>query len=74
MKSGTIGYIVGGVALLAIGSYFMFRPPVDHEKFANERTLQGIAYPAAAGGGRKSRKNKKSKVGSKKRKTVLKKF
>jgi hypothetical protein len=67
MNSGTIGYIVGGVALLAIGSYFMFRQPFDSEKFANERTLQGIAYPAPAGGGRKSRKNKKSKVGSKKR-------
>jgi hypothetical protein len=70
MKSGTIGYIVGGVALLAIGSYFMFRPPVDREKFANEKTLQGFAYPAAAGG-RKSRKNKKSKVGSKKRPSVF---
>jgi len=66
MKSGTIGYIVGGVALLAIGSYFMFRPPVDHEKLAREYASQGIAYPAAAGG-RKSRKNKKSKIGSKKR-------
>ena len=67
MKSGTIGYIVGAVAVLAIGSYFIFRPPVDREKFANEKTLQGFAYPAPAGGGRKSRKNKKSKVGSKKR-------
>jgi hypothetical protein len=65
MKSGTIGYIVGGVALLAIGSYFMFRPPVDREKIANEYASQGIAVPVAGGG--KSRKNKKSKVGSKKR-------
>lgn len=66
MKSGTIGYIVGAVAVLAIGSYFIFRPPVDREKLAREYAAQGIAYPAA-GGGRKSRKNKKSNVGSKKR-------